>query len=69
MKIIKIKDGKKGCRDCNGTGYYTTYTDRAVEDGGEYTNRHICHCNTKHSVQQRLSADANASTLRKGNFS
>lgn len=45
-KVQEIKDGVKGCRVCNGTGYYTTYTDRAFEDGGEYTNRYRCtRCN------------------------
>ena len=55
IKVIKIKDGGKNCGICKGTGYYTTYTDRANEDGGEYTNSYSCQCNKKNSVQQSLS--------------
>jgi hypothetical protein len=45
LDAIKITDGKKGCKICKGTGYYTTHTDRAAEDGGAYSNNHTCKCN------------------------
>ena len=45
FKVKKIKDSIKGCGLCNGTGYYITHTDRAGEDGGAYTNHHLCKCN------------------------
>ena len=47
FKVEKIKDGVAGCGVCNGTGYYTTHTDRANEDGGAYTNRYLCKCSKK----------------------
>ena len=50
IKVIKIKDGDKDCGICKGTGYYTTHTDRAGEDGGEYTNRYPCQCNKNNIV-------------------
>ncbi len=44
-KVIEIKDGKKGCYVCGGSGYYSTHTDRAHEDGGPYSNTYPCNCN------------------------
>ncbi len=44
-KVIEIKDGKNGCHVCGGSGYYSTHTDRAREDGGSYNNTYPCHCN------------------------
>ena len=58
MKVVKIKDGKKDCCICKGTGYYTTHTDRANEDGGCYSNTYPCHCNKKNIVQQQEVNDA-----------
>ena len=49
FKVKKIKDGVKGCGVCDGTGYYTTHTDRAGEDGGAYTNSCQCKCNKKYA--------------------
>lgn len=42
--IKEATKGNKNCKLCGGTGYYTTYTDSAAEDGGEYSNTHVCRC-------------------------
>lgn len=43
--IKEVKKGNKNCKICGGTGYYTVYTDRAGEDGGEYSTTYPCKCN------------------------
>ena len=50
FKVKKIEDGLRGCRVCNGTGYYYSHTDQAHEDGGPYSTQHTCWCNKKYKA-------------------